>query len=74
VRPPDLDTLWDSWLERVGFPRLCQKFEDWLARRQTAPAQAPVPVPQPVAKADLKAMSPEELEAEKEKIMAEIKG
>jgi type IV secretory pathway TraG/TraD family ATPase VirD4 len=76
VRPPDLDTLWESWLERVGFPRLCQKFEDWLerrqARKQTAPAQAPVPVPQPVAtKADLKAMSQQELQAEKEKIFVE---
>src|SRR5262245_27218247 len=29
--------------------------------------------PLPVAKADLKAMSPKELEAEKEKIMAEVK-
>jgi hypothetical protein len=39
---------------------------------QTAPAQTPVPVPQPVAKADLTAMSPEELQAEKEKILEAV--
>ena len=37
-----------------------------------AKAQAPAPVPQPVVKADLKAMSPEELQAEKEKIFLDI--
>ena len=56
--------------------RVLKQIDDWWQRRQerrqTAPAQVPAPVPQPVAKADLTAMPPEELQAEKKKIMAEV--
>jgi type IV secretory pathway TraG/TraD family ATPase VirD4 len=76
--PSEPDRSWlpgfrlPSWEEIFDWVFL--KGEEWFeSRRRTAAAQAPAPVPPPVANADLKAMSPQELEAEKERIMAEIR-
>ena len=66
---------WKSLVESLQ-DKAVSHVEEWLARKagkQTAPAQAPAPVAQPVVKADVRAMSPEEMEAEREKIVAEIK-
>jgi hypothetical protein len=69
-----------AWLDRFRLPsweeifeRMGEKIDDWWARRQERRQTAPAQAPAPVAKADLRAMSPEEMEAEKETIMAEIK-
>jgi hypothetical protein len=55
--------VWES-----GVDWAAGRIDERLARK----AGPPAPVPQPVAKADLKAMSQQELQAEKEKIFEEL--
>ena len=67
-----------AWLDRFRLPsweeifeRMGERIDGWSARRQERRQSAKAQAPAPVAK-DLKDMSPEELQAEKEKIFMDI--